>query len=142
MSERTREQQRAIRAYEFVTAVPTDLRADYKPRVHGLGASVLRDGLAAALTFLERERDPKENRPLETNAAMRLLDDLAKSLGDAGLPGLEKNLRWDALPGKVRELKLEDYMLATRETLRLVVWFRRAVQATFKDEGKGKSHAQ
>ncbi|MCP3062645.1 type III-B CRISPR module-associated protein Cmr5 [Myxococcus sp. K38C18041901] len=128
MSGVTREQQRATDAYARVTAVPADLRPDYKPRVHGLGASVLRDGLAAALTFLERERDPKE-----PNAAMLLLEDLAKVLGKARLPGLSAPLTGETLPGAVRKLGLEEYMLATRETLRLVVWFRRAVQATFKE---------
>lgn len=134
MSGTTREQQRAARAYERVREVPSKVRPDYKPRVNGLGASVLRDGLAAALTFLEREKDAKEPEPLKTNAAMLLLEDLARTLGDANLPGLSsKGLSWKTLPGAVRRLNLAEYMLATRETLRLVVWFRRAVQATFEE---------
>ncbi|AGC49204.1 CRISPR-associated Cmr5 family protein [Myxococcus stipitatus DSM 14675] len=133
MNGQTREQLRAIHAYQCVRAVPQGIRADYKPRVHGLGASVLRDGLAAALTFLEREKKADEQAPLETNAAKWLLRDLAKSLENAPIPELKKRLATMPLPDAVRELKLEEYMLATRETLRLVVWFRRAVQATFKD---------
>lgn len=133
MSGVTREQQRATDAYARVTVVPPEIRADYKPRVHGLGASVLRDGLAAALTFLERERDANEAKPLETNAAMLLLHDLSVALVKARLPGLPSTLTGDTLPGAVRGLGLEEYMLATREMLRLVVWFRRAVQATFKE---------
>ncbi|WP_338872954.1 type III-B CRISPR module-associated protein Cmr5 [Myxococcus stipitatus] len=133
MNGQTREQLRALRAYQCVRAVPTGLRADYKPRVHGLGASVLRDGLAAALAFLEREKKADEREPLGTNAAKWLLNDLAKSLESAPLPELNRRLTTMSLPDAVRELKLEEYMLATRETLRLLVWFRRAVQATFKD---------
>ncbi len=126
MSGQTREQQRALHAYERVEAVAREdaLRADYKPRVHGLGAAVLRDGLAAAFTFLERER--KSNA-----AASRVLDDVAWCLVRARLPELGDKLSGDVLPAKVRGLKPDAYMLATREVLRLLVWFRRAVQATF-----------
>jgi CRISPR-associated protein Cmr5 len=131
MSGQTREQQRALHAYARVEAAARDkgLRADYKPRVNGLGAAVLRDGLAAALTFLERER---ESNP----AARQVLDDLAWCLGRASLPKLGESLDGKALPKEVRGLDLDAYMLATRETIRLLVWFRRAVQATFpKEEG-------
>ncbi|MFP2964294.1 type III-B CRISPR module-associated protein Cmr5 [Myxococcus sp. 1LA] len=130
MTGQTREQQRALDAYERVRKV-TDpaLRADYKPRVNGLGAAVLRDGLAAALAFLERDVG-------RSAAAARLLEDLEWCLARARLPGLSaRDLKEKkGLPGAVRELELDAYMLATRESLRLLVWFRRAVQATFPAE--------
>jgi CRISPR-associated protein Cmr5 len=132
MSGQTREQQRALQAYARVEAASKqgrELRADYKPRVNGLGATVLRDGLAAALTFLERENS--------NAAAKRVLDDLASCLAAARLPELGEGLRGEKLPEKVRELKLDAYMLATREVLRLLVWFRRAVQATFPSDEEG-----
>jgi len=132
MSGQTREQQRALQVYARVEAASKqsrELRADYKPRVNGLGATVLRDGLAAALTFLEREN--------KNEAAKRVLDDLASCLAEARLPELGEGLRGEKLPEKVRELKLDAYMLATREVLRLLVWFRRAVQATFPSDEEG-----
>ena len=132
MSGQTREQQRARQVYARVEAASKqgrELRADYKPRVNGLGATVLRDGLAAALTFLERENS--------NAAAKRVLDDLASCLAAARLPELGEGLRGEKLPEKVRELKLDAYMLATREVLRLLVWFRRAVQATFPSDEEG-----
>jgi CRISPR-associated protein Cmr5 len=132
MSGQTREQQRALQVYARVEAASKqgrELRADYKPRVNGLGATVLRDGLAAALTFLERENS--------NAAAKRVLDDLASCLAAARLPELGESLRGEKLPEKVRELKLDAYMLATREVLRLLVWFRRAVQATFPSDEEG-----
>ncbi|WP_163786306.1 type III-B CRISPR module-associated protein Cmr5 [Myxococcus vastator] len=132
MTGQTREQQRALDAYARVREVKVPaLRADYKPRVNGLGAAVLRDGLAAALAFLEREVG-------SNTAAQRLLKDLEWCLERARLPGLSsRDLKEKGLPGAVRELELDAYMLATRESLRLLVWFRRAVQATFPSEGLG-----
>jgi CRISPR-associated protein Cmr5 len=130
MSTRTREQQRALHAWRHVEAVPSEHRDDYKSRVHGLGSAVLRDGLAAALTFVEREaRDNK--------AAARLLEDLAVYLATTGLPELEQAHKRNELPRVVRGLSLEAYMLATREVLKLLVWFRRAVQATFTGKEGG-----
>ncbi|ATB51337.1 type III-B CRISPR module-associated protein Cmr5 [Corallococcus macrosporus] len=125
MTGQTREQRRALEVYARVREVRDRhprLCAEYKPRVNGLGAAVLRDGLAAALSFLERERTP---------ATDRLLEDLAVCLAQVlSKPGL----RGEELPEAVRNLKLEAYMLATREALRLLVWFRRAVQSTFPAE--------
>ncbi|WP_224365789.1 type III-B CRISPR module-associated protein Cmr5 [Hyalangium versicolor] len=123
MKRLTREQLRALHAYQCVERVPEPERSDYGTRVGALGSAVLRNGLAAALAFLERER--------EKPAAHRLLDDLACS----GIPGLS-HVKGKELPGKVRALELRSYMLATREVLHLVVWFQRAVQATLtKKEG-------
>lgn len=124
MKRLTREQQRARHAYQRVERVPEPERADYGARVSSLGATVLRNGLAAALAFLEREKEKK--------AVERLLEDLAS----AELPGLPA-VKGPELPGRVRDLELRGYMLATREVLRLAVWFQRAVQATFKKKEAG-----
>ena len=126
----TRDQKRARHAYKVVSAItdPSEQK-DYKIAVHAFGADILRSGLAAAMAGLERRKKKGE----------RLRDDLAK----AGIPGLvradgEPVLREDPptganLPAKVRALPLDDYILATRETLQIVVWLRRAVQAKFEE---------
>jgi CRISPR-associated protein Cmr5 len=117
----TREQRRALHAYECVEHVPVPERPEYKSRVGEFGSMVLRNGLAAALAFLERDK--------EKPAVARLLGDLA----EAQIPGLS-GVKGPALPKAVRELELRGYMLATREVLHLAVWFQRAVQATFTKE--------
>ncbi|HYH97867.1 type III-B CRISPR module-associated protein Cmr5 [Hyalangium sp.] len=124
MKRLTRDQRRALHAYQCVERVPAGEREDYKTRVGDLGSTVLRNGLAAALAFLEREQDKK--------AVVRLLGDLAS----AGIPGLS-SVPAEKLPGKVRDLELRSYMLATREVLHLAVWFQRAVQATFTKKKEG-----
>lgn len=111
----TRDQQRAQHAYACVGRVPKARRDDYKVLVNGLGANILRSGLAATIAFLEREK---------RDEATTLLGDL----GAAKIPGLE-NTNAATLPARVRGLGLDEYMLATREMLRVVLWFRRAVQA-------------
>lgn len=111
----TRDQKRAKHAYACVKRLSTGQRDNYKVLVNGLGANILRSGLAATIAFLEREN--REEAKL-----------LLKDLDDAEIPGLEPkgNL---SFPDRVRELDLDKYMLATREMLRVVLWFRRAVQA-------------
>lgn len=113
----TRDQKRAQHAYECFARVPVDQRESYKVLVNGLGANILRSGLAASVAFLERENS-------RSRAEAKLLLD---HLGAAGIPGLQAD--HTSLPRAVRGLALDDYMLATRETLRVVLWFRRAVQA-------------
>lgn len=123
MSARTRQQTRALHAYERVASVPPGDRADYATQVHTLGSAVLRNGLAASLAFLERDGQSGKK------AAGRLLGDLS----GAELPGLSR-VKGADLPDAVRRLETSDYMLATRELLQVLVWFRRAVQATFTEE--------
>jgi CRISPR-associated protein Cmr5 len=130
----TREQRRALHAYRCVEAVPSPQRADYKARLSGLGSAVMRDGLAAALTFLERECQ-------DNPAAATLLGHLADYLATEQLPPFEPVRDGRRLPAAVREMPLEAYMLATRELLRVLVWFQRAVQATFTPK-RGAGDAQ
>lgn len=117
----TRDQTRARHAYERASKVQTsEEREDYKILVKGLGANIIRSGLCAALSVVERDRVKRGG------AAARLLDDL----GGAGIPNLKTD--GQSLPGAARNLDLDDYMLATRETLKVVVWFKRAVEASFR----------
>lgn len=127
----TRDQSRAFKAYEAVSSVQENDRKDYKIAVHALGAEILQDGLAAAMAGLER----REGR------ANLLRTHLAEAAKAGLIPGLQKanssdeDLRSpvtkDNLPGKVRALDLDGYILATRETLQYVLWLKRAVQAKF-----------
>ncbi|MDC0741485.1 type III-B CRISPR module-associated protein Cmr5 [Polyangium mundeleinium] len=119
---RTRDQERALHAYARVkAAVEAGLKDEYKVLVHGLAPTVQRNGLAAAISFIEREKP-------RTKAAGRFLDDLAA----ASLPHLDGR-KGDTLPGDIRGLQVPEYMLVTREVLKLAIWFRRAVQATIPE---------
>jgi CRISPR-associated protein Cmr5 len=122
---RTRDQERALHAYERVGDVGEELQKDYGVLVKGLASAVQRNGLSAAVAFIEREK----KRP----AAKAFLDDLAGGLSGAGIAEL-KGKDGGSLPGAIRKLPLPAYMLATREVLKLAIWFRRAAQATFGDE--------
>jgi CRISPR-associated protein Cmr5 len=120
----TRDQERARRAYEWATqAGAKKLEAAYKVRVNALGSNVLRCGLVAAIAFLERDRE-------EDPATKLLLDQLAH----AGIPGVDAR-DGRTLAVKIREMALNDYLLATREVLQLALWMRRAVQSTFPKTG-------
>ena len=120
MSAVLRDQERARFAYERVAAVPQAERDDYENAVLGLGADILRVGLLAALAAVQRLEKRGE----------RLLDDLAK----ANIPGLEAK-DGAQLVERARALDVDRYMIATRETLAVVSWLRRACQATFEDRG-------
>jgi CRISPR-associated protein Cmr5 len=111
-----RDLDRARHAFKEASAVAPAYRKEYRSRAHGLGPAILRHGLAAAITFLEREG--------KESAAHILLGHIA----GARLSGLN-DASAATLPDKVRALGADAYVLATRETLRLCLWLRRAVQA-------------
>jgi CRISPR-associated protein Cmr5 len=120
----TRDQIRAQHAYARAgnvseTQAP-EYQTKYKIAVNDLGANIMRSGLAAAVAFLQRRND---------NAAKQFIDDLGK----AGIPGLVDTNHY-TFPERVRSLDLEAYMLATHETLKVAQWFKRAVQATFREQ--------
>ncbi len=115
-----RDQQRVRHAYECIDTVPDNAQKDYKIAVMGLGATILRNGLSAAMAELERMYKNTTNDP------RLLLDHLAK----AGIPGLA-GATASTLPADIRKLDTDAYMLATRETLQVVLWLKRAVQAKF-----------
>lgn len=114
-----RDQQRARFAYAKVAVVPESERKDYENAVLALGADILRVGLLAALAAVQRLDKRGE----------RLLADLAR----ADIPGLSAE-DGKSLVEKARNLPVDAYMIATRETLAVVSWLRRACQATFADQ--------
>jgi CRISPR-associated protein Cmr5 len=114
-----RDQERALYAYQQVASVPSDDQGDYEIALQTFSGALVRSGLAAAIAALERIQKRKGTK------------EFLKHLAGAGIPGLANNVSWDTLGDAVRGLDLDRYMLATREILRLVAWFRRAVQAKF-----------
>jgi len=112
----TRDQARAAHAYDVVGKLEKDDIKNFKIVVNGFGTTVLRGGLCAAIAWVQRYHDPK--------ASDRLLDALAS----AGIAGVGRVPPPD-FPKKLRGLPPADYMLATRDALAAIVWFRRAVQA-------------
>lgn len=115
----TRDQQRALHAYESVGKVPKEQQKDYRIAVNDLGAHILRSGLCAAIAAVQR-----------LGARGELL---LSHLASAGVPGLE-GVGANDLARRVRELDADAYMIATREMIRVAVWLKRAVQATFGDD--------
>lgn len=113
--------ERARRTFACADEVATEVRKPYRSRAHALGPNILRSGLAAAVTFVEREAG---TNTAEQRAAQDLLSHLAK----AKLPGLEGSSVHD-FADKLRKLDADHYILATREALALCLWLRRAVQA-------------
>lgn len=113
----TRDQKRAIHAYQCVREVGRPQMEEYKIAVNDLGSHILRSGLAATMAYLERERERE---------AIKLV---LRHLAGAAVPGLETVRRPEEIPEKVRGMKLDEYLLATRELLKVLVWFKRAVQA-------------
>jgi CRISPR-associated protein Cmr5 len=124
----TKDQNRARLAYERVAAVACDKRDDYKTAVRALGANVLRSGLSAALADLKRRK------------AADVLADIERF----GIPGLTgaPNGPASSLLVRVNELPVGQYILATRETLQVAMWLKRACDALFDQDdapGTGRS---
>jgi CRISPR-associated protein Cmr5 len=130
----TKDQERALRAYENVQplwAAYLEARSagnktgernakkvcdDYEIAVKALGANILRSGLSAGLADLMRRGD----------RARRLREHLAASR----IPGLAGVSERDLFI-RVNGLETGPYMLATRETLQVVMWLKRACEALF-----------
>ncbi len=129
----TKDQLRASYAYEKVGALwraysdadVSDRKKakrnceDYETAVKALGANILRSGLSAALADLMRRKDGAK--------------ELRKHLADSQIsqiPGLENVTERD-LFSRVNALYVGTYMLATRETLQVVMWLKRACDALF-----------
>lgn len=122
---RTRDQQRAIFAYERVKQVPLDQRDAYRNHLRNLGPLVMRCGLVMALAVLQRDKKDEDVK--------RLFEHLAQ----AGIPGLEaeSDRAADQLGERARQLDLEGTMIATRELLKVAVWLKRAAEASFEKDG-------
>ena len=115
-----RDQLRARHAYASAARVPQRDREDYRIAVNAFGAQVIRLGLCAAIAWLQRA---------QTEGADLFLQhlDAAELRGlPPGQPGKRAALTFAA---NVQAAAANDYMIATRDTLALVVWFRRALQA-------------
>lgn len=119
----TRDQRFALHAYASVASVERGAQKDYKIAVHDFGTNVLRGGLAAAAASLERRDD----------GGVRLLRQHLAKASVVGLQGADA----ETLPGKIRELDVDDYIMATRELLHLSLWLKRAVQAIIKEPSAG-----
>lgn len=143
MSMRTRDQERALHVYDAVTRLDATLHGEYKVLARDLGANIMRSGLCGALAFIHRNvkaSDATRGKPSNAGkaqkprerAARAILDHLAGALRETRIPALAEVEKGEHLFATVRRLKIDEYMLATREILRLAIWFRRAVD-TFED---------
>jgi CRISPR-associated protein Cmr5 len=110
-----RDQVRALHAYGAVAAVPDGDRESYEVAANAFVATLLRGGLAAAMAAIER---------LNSRGAL-----LLQHLAEAGVPGLER-ATGQSLPGLVRGLRVDDYLIASREMREVASWLKRAIQAT------------
>ena len=113
-----RDKQRAVMAYGHFAAVGGDGVGDkYKIIVNGFCGTLVRSGLASAMSYLERDGGP---------AAVLFRNHLAQALA----PFLNHpRVTGQDLPAVVRALPDADYMLVSREALRAAVWYKRAIQA-------------
>lgn len=123
----TRDQARAAHAYDVVSRLPKDDVKNFKIVVNSFGATMLRGGLCAAVAWAQRYHDPAASR--------RLLE----ALGAAGIAAVGPVEAAD-LAQTIRQLPPDGYMLATRDTLAVIVWLRRAVQAA-SAEREANDHA-
>lgn len=121
-----KDQERARHAYALVERIEdNNKQTDYRTTLNALGGNIIRLGLSAALAELQRR---------EKLGGKEVLEHLAQVLKQANLPGLEGDVTAENMVKKINALNAEDYMLATREVMAYLAWFRRAVQALFKDE--------
>jgi hypothetical protein len=111
----TRDQERAAHAYKCVEGATAQLK-EYKVLVNALGPNIVRSGFAASMAFLQR-----------TNNAAR--DQFARDLASGFPRELQMGADLSALSQRVRTMPIEEYMLATREAIKLAQWFKRALQA-------------
>jgi len=112
-----RDKQRAVMAYGHFAAVNNGAREKYGIIVNGFCGTLVRSGLASAMSYLERDGGP---------AAVLFRNHLAQALA----PFLNNPpVTGQNLPAVVRALPDADYMLVSREALRAAVWYKRAIQA-------------
>ena len=119
-----RDQLRARHAYASVASVPPRQRDDYRIAVNSFGAHVIRTGLCAAIAWLQRDDREASGLFLQHLDAAEI----------RGLAKLDGGTKAASFAGKVHAAEAANYMIATRDTLALVVWFRRAVQALKGDD--------
>lgn len=117
------DQRWAVLAFDQVARVGAEEREEYRTLALGLGAFVRKNGLAATLSFYQRDSSSK--------ASCALFDHIA----EAGIhmlhhSGSRPESALVELPRLARALPMQDYVIATRQFLRFAQWLKRAVQAT------------
>lgn len=122
-----KDQQRAIWAYEKAQeAAKARVLREYQIAVQTFAATTLRNGLAVAISVLQRDA--------QRAAPALLLAHLAQRNGSTAAT-------W---PSQVRGITvLSDYMLVTRESIALATWLRRACRAglAMADDRTGRQEA-
>lgn len=126
-----REQRRAAHAYEVVRAAQDEGGVGwsrYQGLVMGLPVVILRCGLVGAVAWLRRQEGG---------------DRVCRDLARAKIPGIDG--KPDALLPTVCALPLPQYMVASREALKVASWLKRAAQAVSAGRGEprvgGGGHA-
>ena len=115
-----RDQLRARHAYDSVASVPGRHFEDYRIAVNAFGAQVIRLGLCAAVAWLQRAK---------TDGADLFLEHLGAANLRGLTPGQPGQGVAQSFAAQVQAADATNYMIVTRDTLALVVWFRRALQA-------------
>lgn len=110
-----KDQLRALKAYEWAQRAKMNKHLDdYEIAVQSFAASLLRGGLAVAVSVLERSKDRGG------------FDQLLADLASYSVPGIASGTK-DAWPHKVRSMpSTTNYMQATREFIALATWLQRA----------------
>ncbi len=123
------DQRRAYHAYSCVSQVAAGDLKEYKILVNGLGPNIIRSGLVAALAFLQRYRSAAVKEKFAHHIA-------------SGLPEeWETPHDLDGLIAYVRVVDNMQYMLITREIMRLTLWFKRAIQASDQTFVEGREQS-
>ena len=119
-----KDQARALDAYKWAEeAKARDALEDYEIAVQSFAAVLLRSGLAAAVSVLERSKERDGFKLLLSNLASRPLP---------GIPQIPAE-EW---PPRVRALADASlYMQATRELVAFLGWLRRACRALGAEGG-------
>jgi CRISPR-associated protein Cmr5 len=123
---RTREQQRALDAYEKILSHETNQnKSDYGRVCVHLPEMIHRNGLCQTVAFLEAKYAGGK-KPWFGEA----LDDLAAITKLAPTP--------QQFPAKVRSAQLTDYQRFTREALACAQWLKRYAEAVLKVDASQK----
>ena len=124
---KTAEQERAKRAFEFVSQVLDNekIKKDYLGTVRKIPQMITYNGLITTLAFLKS----KENHEDYKMALNHLTEYLCEKLG------IENDYR--KLLETLYESPLEKYMFITQEAIYFSIWLKRIAEGEIKDESKG-----
>lgn len=125
-----RDHARAMRAFEHVLAIKEErddgFQKKYRSICLKLPTLVHTQGLAPALHFLSARGDSGQRA---------ILPQLCEQLEAAGLVTPARGDRTRHLLEQVRAADLASLQAMTRETQRVLTWYKRFVQAELRDEG-------